>query len=477
MKHASSWRLRARYLLKLAALFAVYTVIAKLMLSLDAVSGFAALVWPPTGIAIAALLLYGFELWPAILLGAFAVNYTTGAPAAVALGMSAGNALEAIIAVWLLRRDPGFRATLEDPRSVLSLLGFAAGLSTLVSATVGTTSLLLGHVIDASDFVTTWQAWWIGDIYGAMVVAPALLVWLGRDARSRSSEQRPNRLEIAAIVAVFTLSASLLLNLAGATLIGQTAAAFILMLPLVWSSVRYGMRGATLYLIMFSAIAVVSVALGRGPFAADTLHQGLASLQLFIGTTAVIALFLGSAHDDRLRLEAGSAVLARSLDTQSRNIENLFEVAPIGIKTLDKEGRLHSVNPAGRVLMEADRESDVLGNSMLASIDEEDRDAFRDLLHTVFKGGTGEMRHRINGLKGGHRTIDVRMAPLRDGNGKIVAALGIFHDVSKLVEQERALKARNNELEELYRVTVDRENAMADLKQRLKDDDRGSAKA
>ena len=159
------------YLVKFTLVFSVYVIAGKIGLSFEAVSGFASLVWPPTGIAIAVMLLLGRRYWPAIALGAFVVNLTSGAPVGSALGIAAGNALEALAASWLLLRDPRFRYTLEDPRSVFSFVGLAAGLSTLISATVGTMSLLLGGIIAAEGYAATWTAWWVGDVFGALIVA------------------------------------------------------------------------------------------------------------------------------------------------------------------------------------------------------------------------------------------------------------------------------------------------------------------
>src|SRR3990167_11468358 len=85
-------------------LFAVYFISAYIGLSLDAVSGFATLVWPPTGISLAVLLLFGRRLWPGIFWAAILVNLLFGAPLPAALGMGIGNTLEALVALYLLRR-------------------------------------------------------------------------------------------------------------------------------------------------------------------------------------------------------------------------------------------------------------------------------------------------------------------------------------------------------------------------------------
>src|SRR5687767_5024513 len=153
-----------------------YVGAAKLGLALDAVSGFATLVWPPTGIALAALLLFGFRLWPGVALGAFVANLWAGAPVGVACGIAIGNTLEASIGAYALRRLD-FKPALASLRDVIALIGAAALASTLVSATIGSTSLLLGGLIRTDDYWITWRSWWLGDVMGALVVAPLLLTW------------------------------------------------------------------------------------------------------------------------------------------------------------------------------------------------------------------------------------------------------------------------------------------------------------
>src|SRR5881396_1152955 len=125
------------YVIRVGTLFVVYFSTAKLGLMMDAVSGFATLVWPPTGISLAALLLFGYRYWPAVLVGALATNLLAGAPALVALAIAAGNTLEALAGTYTLRRIPGFRTQLDRVRDVIAFLVLAALASTAVSATIG----------------------------------------------------------------------------------------------------------------------------------------------------------------------------------------------------------------------------------------------------------------------------------------------------------------------------------------------------
>src|SRR5690606_22589427 len=123
--------------------------------------------------------LYGYSLWPAIAVGAFLVNWLAGAPVLVAGGMALGNTLEAVVGAVILKRVVGFRPALERLQDVLGLVVLAAGLSTLISATVGVTSGWLGGVIPSTMYGVAWRTWWLGDAVGVLVVAPLLFAWSG----------------------------------------------------------------------------------------------------------------------------------------------------------------------------------------------------------------------------------------------------------------------------------------------------------
>src|SRR5512134_3122200 len=121
------------YLTQMGLLAAVYFGAAKIGLSLASVEGIVSLVWPPTGIALAALLLFGYRLWPGIALGALMVNFSAGASLA-AVGISLGNTLEAVVGAYLLNRLLGLRYSLERLRDVLGLVFLGAMVSTTISA-------------------------------------------------------------------------------------------------------------------------------------------------------------------------------------------------------------------------------------------------------------------------------------------------------------------------------------------------------
>src|SRR5947207_13048199 len=184
-----------------AVVFIAYVATARLGLSFDALAGVATTVWPPTGIALAALLLRGTWLWPAVALGALAVNITTGIPIWSAAIIAVGNKLEALVGATLLRRL-SFDLRLGRLRDVLLLIGLAALGSTLVSATVGTAAVALASLQRAQSYPVFWAVWWVGDAMGALLIAPLICVWAGPIRLSR----RPLRwLEAACLAVALTL--------------------------------------------------------------------------------------------------------------------------------------------------------------------------------------------------------------------------------------------------------------------------------
>src|SRR5712692_3740125 len=213
-----------KYPLTLAALFGLYVVAGKLGLSLAFVHARASPVWPPTGIALAALLTLGYRVWPAIFAGAFVVNISTAGSVATSLGIAAGNTLEGLLAAYLVDRYANGTRAFDRSQDVFKFAGFAALLSTTVSSTIGVASLALGGYAAWADFDQIWLTWWLGDASGALIVAPLLVLWV-RDWRSHLSRRR--LLEVAALWCTTTLI--------GLAVFGEGLAKFGLMaLPLTF---------------------------------------------------------------------------------------------------------------------------------------------------------------------------------------------------------------------------------------------------
>jgi signal transduction histidine kinase len=292
-------RSTVRYIIALILLAALYTGAARAGLMLDAIAGFATLVWAPTGIAIAALLLFGHQLWPAIFAGAFAANLWTGAPVLAALGIACGNTLEAVCAITLLRRTPGFRLGLDRMEDVTSFIVLAAGLCTAISATIGVSTLALAGTIATSQIAITWRAWWLGDVVGALVVAPLLLVWLSR--RPLSTQHRQLAEGVVLLLALISIN----LYIFGGGSLGShpLEQTYLVFPPLIFAAVRFGQRGAVTAVFVTTVASVWGTVAGHGPFVRPVLSQGLFALQTFVAVATATFLVLGASVAERQRTE------------------------------------------------------------------------------------------------------------------------------------------------------------------------------
>jgi signal transduction histidine kinase len=321
-----------RRLLEIALLAAIYVGAARLGLRMDAVSGFATLVWPPTGIALAALVVLGPGLWPGVMIGAFVANVWSGAPAPVAGGIAIGNTLEAVIGASALRRL-GFRPPLARVRDVSLLIALAAVLSTAVSATIGSACLVLGGVAAPSRFGVTWRAWWIGDLIGALVVAPVLLTWGTIDPSPPAGSRRA--FEAAALALAAALVGALVFCARPVPGLAAIQQPYLIFPVLIWASIRFGPRGAASTTFLVSAIAVLGTALERGPFAHGTLSESLVFLQVFMALVAVTFLILGAVTAERRQASWARREL---LAIASHDLKNPLHAIQLGLALMRRKG-------------------------------------------------------------------------------------------------------------------------------------------
>jgi signal transduction histidine kinase len=279
-----------------ALVIAAYFATARLGLSFDALGGIATTVWPPTGIALAALVLLGTQLWPAVTLAAFAVNLTTGIPFWGAAIIATGNTLEAVVGATLLRRF-GFDARLARLRDVLLLVGVAALVSTLISASFGAGAAALASLHRAESYPVFWAVWWVGDAMGDLLIAPLICVWATPVRVSR----RPLRWLEAMLLAVALAAVSMMVfrrpySIRAIELIRGTYAIVPL---LIWAALRFEQRGTTAALMLVAVVAVTATWNPGSYFAARTPHERLLMTDCYMAVTAVSMLVLVAALAER----------------------------------------------------------------------------------------------------------------------------------------------------------------------------------
>ena len=264
-------------------------------------------VWAPTGIAQAALLVWGRRLWPAVWLGAFIANATTGAPLWTAAVIASGNTLEAVALTWLLPRTR-FDPSLSRVADVVRLIGFGAIVTTAISATIGVTTLCISAQQPWDRYGALWSAWWIGDALGSLVITPVILT-IFRPARDRSTRDWLG----AAVLAASALAITELIfsDVLGSTF-GRGPLHYVLFPLVILAAVRFGQPATSLAVFSAAAITIINTVRGTGPFAADDVHEGLILLQAFMGVLAATGLLLAAAiterHMTQRRLSAAHAV-------------------------------------------------------------------------------------------------------------------------------------------------------------------------
>lgn len=305
-------------------LAAIYFIAAKFGLSLASVHASATTVWPPAGIALAALLLLGYRVWPGIFAGAFFANITTAGSVWTSFGIAAGNTLEGLLGTYLVNRFCSGLNAFERAQNVFKFTLFAAMLSTTVSATFGVTSLGLGGYADWSDYGAIWLTWWLGNVAGDLVVAPLLILW---SANPRIRWDRWKMLE-AGLLLLFVF-------VVGHVIFGWSPRVYNRLpfpyIPiLVWTAFRFGQRETATASFLMAGIAIWGVLQGVGPFVMETDNESLLLLGAFMCTVTVTAMTLAAGVSERRRIE--------------QKFELVVESAPSAMIMVNHEGRIVLVN-------------------------------------------------------------------------------------------------------------------------------------
>jgi diguanylate cyclase (GGDEF)-like protein len=311
-KAHAPWR-RVPYFASVLLLAAAYFSAAKLALLVAIPPGYATAVWPPSGIALAAVLLLGNRVWPGIWLGASLVNVTVGSSFVAATLIGAGNTLEALVCAALFRAWIGPPNPFRRGEDVVKFVAIAAA-SAPIAASVAAAPLALVYSLGKPELLWNWWTWWQGDTVGIIIVAPMILGWTVR--------RQP----------VWTLwkitEAALLLSLLAATMyaiFGAGAGPYVPSMPLtfailpfiIWAAFRFPQRKVATVNALVCATAVWFTLEGSGPFAQGSLNMSLLLLLAFMCTVVTTGLVLSAVIDDRRRAVEAMQRAMRDLREQT----------------------------------------------------------------------------------------------------------------------------------------------------------------
>jgi signal transduction histidine kinase len=300
----------ARYVAGVVLLGAAYYGAAKLGQTLRYTASVSA-IWPPAGLGIAALYLWGIRWWPGILLGELVVNGQlllddSSLPLGSLLGQQTGNMAEIIVGALLLRRLIGPNASMDRVEQVGGML-VALGAATAISATLGTLSMLAGGVIDPPDGTEFWRTWWLGDTSGGLVVLPLLLAWAPDPV---SAWRRIRTWEGAAVMTAVTVLGIVAVSTA-------EPLTYTVFPALIWVAFRFGAPGATLSIAITAGVTIGITAHDVGPFSQQAIDHKTLSTQLYIAVAALTALFLSAVVSERERSSRDLAEARRNEGEQA----------------------------------------------------------------------------------------------------------------------------------------------------------------
>jgi len=246
-------------------------------------------VWPPAGIALGVILVFGYRFSPGILIGAFAITPFSGFSVETALGIGVGNTLEAMLAAYLLHRLGAFHRALDRLRDVLAFVAMTSVCAAILGATIGVASLWWGQVVDGSTAFPTWWMWWLGDALGMLLVTPLLLTW---SRKWRDDWALAQVMEAAGLLTLLIVVSMLFFK--GWVLPPLSYPPEYLFFPFVaWAALRLGPSGNALTVFAATAITIWEWGNGFGPAATGDL-ESLLELLSFLVVLSVTGMTLAA---------------------------------------------------------------------------------------------------------------------------------------------------------------------------------------
>jgi len=453
-----AWRI-GRHVIAWLLLAGVYALAGKLGLALAFVNASATAVWPPTGIALAAILIFGPRVWPGIFLGAFFVNETAAGSLSTSSAIAAGNTLEALVGALLVNRFAGGRSALDRGQSLALFVVLAAVVSTAISATVGVTSLWLAGFAPRPEYGRIWLTWWLGDAVGAIVVAPVLLLWA---AHRHFDWSRPQLLELFLVV----LS---LIGVGWAVFVASDYPVGFLTLPVcLWAAFRFGQREAVSAACVLSVLATWATVHGHGSFAAtQTPNAALLELQLFIAVTSIVGIAAGGAVAGRRRAEdahrRSHAELEAAVDSRTGELQSALDQLRTSDVRFTEAQRLANIgswewNVRDNSEIWSEELFRICGfepNSFAPSFEKffdilhpDDREKVSRLIHEASENRQPvEFEHRIIRPDGEVRTLRAHGRVVVDEQGRVRRMLGTAQDITARKEAEEIVRRSERRLQ------------------------------
>jgi PAS domain S-box-containing protein len=410
---------------------AAYVLAAQLAFQVGTVHMFVASVWPPAGLALAVLLLFGTRWWPGIVVGVIAANLIRGVSLPTSAAISIGNTLAALFGAVVLRRF-GFCTSIHRVRDALLLIAAGALAAPVFSATIGVLTIYYLTGAPAGYLPTLWVNWWSGDAIAILLITPLLLAWV---QGTRPDLSRTRLLEIALLGIGLLLGGAALREVPA----GYEYAVFALV---SWAAIRFGNRGGGLATVIVAALVSWHTMHGDGPFAGGD-SEGYWRLQLFLALLAAGALVLTA-------MAAGQARVASALRTSELRFRRVFEHAGVGIGVVNQEGMIIDANSSLQQMLGYSH-AELVGLPISRISHADDVAASQALLQELVAGQRTTYRMtkrylRKNGSVFWGRLATTPIPANEDGAGCVI---GLVEDISEQQAAVEALRGTSQTLQTL----------------------------
>jgi diguanylate cyclase (GGDEF)-like protein/PAS domain S-box-containing protein len=412
----------------------VYFITAQSGLSLSLLEHSVTVFWPPSGIALAVLLLYGYRFWPWVFIGSFCANWVSGLPLLAVSGIAGGSTLEALLGAYLLNSYSRFNVELTEARDVFRLLWRGGIFSTLPSAILGTLCLTWAGAIQWEQYAKTMMFWWMGDGLGVVLFAPITIAIL----RHRHFEwTAAYRRQVLVMYAILLLMSVLIFTDASRTLFGNQFKAFTLIAVVVWAALSFNSRVVGTVLLFISFGALFSAATGQGYFHnAVKDHSHIFDLWLFLMVFGMIGVTLSAVNFQRNRARI-------HLERSERNLKRAQHVSKVGSWELDiGRNKLEWSEEAYRIFC-MENSAELKLETFLGFIHHDDVLTVKTAWNEAMQGAPFDIEHRIvvcGQVKWVHQQAEFDFSE----QGKAESGVGTITDISanKLAEEQSRLAAK-----------------------------------
>lgn len=424
-------------------------------LLLHAPNTHAPLIWISTGIAVSAILKFGFSVIPGITFGAAAIVVSQFTPLdpfvfnfGVPLQILAGP-MQAIVAVLLLQRSGIEELKFTTYSHLLPFLIYCVVLSPICSATLGVVGLMQNGLIQSGSFAVAWVNWWLADMLGILLVAPIVSSAIQLETFYLNTK---TAIEFFTITIITLIAATLIFFDNSGNLAGGTHFFVYIIFPLiVWAGLRTKIIGAAVVSLLIAFMAVIGTAHSLGPF---TFDQSLTNtnLNIFLIIISLTGLFLATTTSERNlfldRQKKSSEELEEKVNKRTKEFclsqerfKALYDDAPVMMHSINAQGFLINVNKQWLETLGYELD-EVIGRKSIEFLTEASRkNAVETVLPRFFKTGITRSEP-FQFLKKNGDIVDVLLSSTSEKNeaGEVIESRAV------LINETEQLKAKAAQL-------------------------------